>query len=259
MLILLPPSEGKSSPESGPTFKAIALGYPGLKNVRARVLDELVELCATNPRRAATVLGLGHQQRDLVAVNARLRSAACAPAIEVYTGVLYEALDFASLPAAARKRADARVAISSALFGLLRPSDPIPAYRLSGDTKVPGLGALAPVWRDAIAAELRAVRGPILDLRSGAYVALGPIPESVAHRAYVGRVLLEQRGKRSVVSHHNKATKGRLVRAVLEQSSVPKSVDAVPEYLASLGFATEVREPKKDGEPLGLDIIVYQT
>ena len=259
MLILLPPSEGKHSPESGPTFKAMALGYPGLKKVRARVLDALVELCATNPRRAATVLGLGPKQRDLVAVNAHLRSAACAPAIEVYTGVLYEALDFASLPAAARKRADTRVAIASALFGLLRPSDPIPAYRLSGDTTMPGLGALASVWRDAVAAELSAAKGPILDLRSGAYVALGPVPESVAHRAYVGRVLLEQRGKRSVVSHHNKATKGRLVRAVLERSSVPKSVDAVSDYLASLGFATEVREPKKDGDPLGLDIIVYQT
>ena len=258
MLILLPPSEGKHSPVSGPKFTATSLGYPGLKKVRAGVLDALVEMCSANPRRAEAVLGLGPKQRDLVSVNAHLRSAACAPAIEVYTGVLYEALDFASLPAAARKRADARVAIASALFGLLRPSDPIPAYRLSGDTKMPGLGALASIWRDAIAAELGAVKGPILDLRSGAYVSLGPIPESIAHRAFMGRVLLEQRGKRSVVSHHNKATKGRLVRAVLERSSAPKSVDAVPDYLTSLGFATEVREPKKDGDPLGLDIIVYQ-
>ena len=258
MLILLPPSEGKHSPGSGPKFTATALGYPGLKKVRAGVLDALVDMCSANPRRAEAVLGLGPKQRDLVAANARLRSAACAPAIEVYTGVLYEALDFASLPAAARKRADARVAIASALFGLLRPSDPIPAYRLSGETRMPGLGALASIWRDAIAAELGAVKGPILDLRSGAYVSLGPIPESIAHRAFVGRVLLEQRGKRSVVSHHNKATKGRLVRAVLERSSAPKSVDAVPDYLTSLGFATEVREPKKDGDPLGLDIIVYQ-
>ena len=259
MLILLPPSEGKYAPERGPKYKATALGYPSLKATRVSVLAALVDLCSSNPKRAASILGLGPKQRDLVTLNARLRSAACAPAIEVYTGVLYEAWDFDSLPAAARKRADARVAIASALFGLLRPSDPIPSYRLSGDTTLPGLGTLSSLWRTAICDELEKVRGPIVDLRSGTYVALGPIPESAAHRSFVGRILLERGGKRSVVSHHNKATKGHLVRAVLQQASVPKSVDAVPGYLTSLGFTSEVREPKKNGEPPGLDIIVHET
>lgn len=259
MLILLPPSEGKCAPERGGKYKATALGYPGLKAARASVLHALVDLCSSNPKGAARVLGLGPKQRDLVAMNAHIRSAACAPAIEIYSGVLYEAWDFTSLPATARKRADARVAIASALFGLLRPSDSIPAYRLSGDTTLPGLGTLASVWRELISAELEKARGPIVDLRSGAYVALGPIPESAAHRSFVGRVLLERSGKRSVVSHHNKATKGRLVRTVLQQASVPKSVDAVPGFLASLGFTSEVREPRRDGEPLGLDIIVHTT
>lgn len=259
MLILLPPSEGKSSPDQGKRLAATSLGYPGLKKTRTRVMDALVGLCSSNANRAVSVLGLGPKQRDLVALNAQLRSAPTAPAIDIYTGVLYEALDFSSLPAAARKRADARVAIASALFGLLRPSDPIPAYRLSGDTTLPGLGTLASIWREPIQAELTASTGPILDLRSGAYVNLGPIPESIAHRAFVGRVLLDKGGKRSVVSHHNKATKGRLVREILRQSTVPKTIDAVPAFLTKVGFESEVREPKKDGDPLGLDIIVYQT
>ena len=259
MLILLPPSEGKTSPDKGKRLAATSLGYPRLKKTRALVMDALVELCSGNVNQAVSVLGLGPKQRGLVAMNGQLRSAPTAPAIDVYTGVLYEALDFSSLPAAARKRADARVAIASALFGLLRPSDPIPAYRLSGDTTLPGVGTLASIWREVIQAELTASKGPILDLRSGAYVSLGPIPESIAHRAFVGRVLLDKGGKRSVVSHHNKATKGRLVREVLQQSAVPKSVDDVPEFLATIGFDNEVREPKKDGDPLGLDIIVYET
>ena len=259
MLILLPPSEGKTSPEKGKRLAATSLGYPGLKDNRTLVMNALVDLCAGNANRAVSVLGLGPKQRDLVAMNTHVRSAPTAPAIDIYTGVLYEALDFASLPAAARKRADARVAIASALFGLLRPSDPIPAYRLSGDTTLPGVGTLASIWREPIQAELTTSKGPILDLRSGAYVNLGPIPESIAHRAFAGRVLLDKGGKRSVVSHHNKATKGRLVREILLQSTVPKTVDAVPEFLAKVGFECEVREPKKDGDPLGLDIIVYQT
>lgn len=259
MLLLLPPSEGKHSPASGPRLKVSDLGFPGLKSTRAKVLTALIDLCAANPDQAVATLGLGPKQRDLVTANAALRRAPSAPAIEVYTGVLYEALDFASLPAAARKRADSRVAIASALFGLLRPSDLIPAYRLSGDTTLPGLGPLSSVWKDAIQEQLRATRGPILDLRSGAYVSLGPIPPDAAHRAFVGRVLLERAGKRSVVSHFNKATKGRLTRAVLEQGKVPSSVDAIPGFLTDLGFRSEVREPKRDGDPLGLDIIVYET
>ena len=259
MLILLPPSEGKTAPERGKRFVASALGYPGLKKTRTLVMDALVELCSGNVNRAVSVLDLGPKQRDLVAMNAQLRSAACAPAIDVYTGVLYEALDFPTLPASARKRADTRVAIASALFGLLRPSDSIPAYRLSGDTTLPGVGTLASIWREAIQAELTSSKGPILDLRSGAYVNLGSIPESIAHRAFAGRVLLDKGGKRSVVSHHNKATKGRLVREILQQPTTPKTVDALPAFLAMVGFECEVREPKKDGDPLGLDIIVYQT
>ncbi len=258
MLILLPPSEGKCAPESGPKFNANALGYSPLEKTRASVLDALIELCSKKPARAATVLGLGPKQRDLVTANAGLRKAPTAAAIEVYTGVLYEALDFASLSAAARKRADSRVVIASALFGLLRPSDPIPAYRLSGDTTLPGIGSLASIWREPMSSVLSATKGPILDLRSGAYVALGPIPQSVAHRTLVGRVLLEKAGKRSVVSHHNKATKGRLVRSILQQSSTPKNVGDVPGFLSNIGFTGEVHEPKNDGHPLGLDIIVYE-
>ncbi len=259
MLILLPPSEGKTAPTKGPKLAPSSLGYPGLKSTRKSVFDAVIALCDKDPAKAAKVLGLGPKQRDLVVANAKLRSAYAAPAIEVYTGVLYEALDFASLPAAARKRADARVAIASALFGLLRPSDPIPAYRLSGDTTLPGLGTLTSVWKHDVQGELSATSGPILDLRSSAYVNLGPVPEDAAQRAFVARVLLERGGKRSVVSHFNKATKGRLTRAVLQESKVPKSIEDVPGFLADLGFRSEVREPTKASDPRGLDIIVYET
>jgi len=259
VLLLLPPSEGKHFPDTGARFTADALSFPKLKKTRTAVLKALIDLCSKHPDRAVATLGLGPKQRDLVDLNAGLRKAPTAPAIEIYTGVLYDALGFTSLLAAPKKRANSRVAIASALFGLLRPNDPIPAYRLSGDTTLPPLGTLASVWKEAIQRELSATRGPIIDLRSGAYISLGPIPEDAADRAFVGRVLLEKDGKRSVVSHFNKATKGRLTRAVLEKSKIPTSIDDVPEFFTSLGFRSEVREPKKASDPLGLDIVVYET
>ena len=259
MLVLLPPSEGKTGPESGSRLKPSTLSFPGLAAPRSHVFDALVALCLGNKRKAATILGLGPKQLDLIDINAQLATAPTAPAIEIYTGVLYDALDFSTRPAAAKKRASTRVAISSALFGLLRPGDLIPQYRLSADTTIPGLGPLAAVWRDGVQAELRATTGPILDVRSGAYVKLGPLPAETADRGFVGRILLEKAGKRSVVSHHNKATKGLLVREILGASKPPRSADDLPDFLEDLGFRVEVHQPKKPNDPRGLDIIVYTT
>jgi hypothetical protein len=68
VLLLLPPSEGKTGPESGPKFNASKLGYPGLKNTRSAVLNALISLCAKNPGQAATVIGLGPKQRELAQI-----------------------------------------------------------------------------------------------------------------------------------------------------------------------------------------------
>ena len=114
---------------------------------------------------AAATLGLGPTQRGEVGANTLLRTEPCAPAIEVYTGVLYEALDYAGLTAAGRRRADEQVAIASALWGLVRPSDLIPAYRLSAGTSLPGLGPIARTWRDPVASAIASVDGLIVDLQ----------------------------------------------------------------------------------------------
>lgn len=258
MLILLPPSEGKTSPEVGPRLKLGELSFPELQPVRSEVLDALIAVCQGRPQRAATVLGLGPKQLGEVSRNAALVTAPTAPAIEVYTGVLYDALDVAHLPASARAKLNTHVVIASALFGFLRPNDPIPAYRLSGDTTLPGVGPLGSVWRDPLADVLGSTSGVIVDLRSGAYAKLGPIPPQAAHRALVGRVLLERNGKRTVVSHHNKATKGRLVRALMQLRTVPSSQDAIIRSLEKLGFWCDIHDARKPGQPAGLDIIVRE-
>lgn len=254
MRILLPPSEGKAAPRTGARLALGKLSESSLRQTRTMVLDALVDLCSKNPKRAAAVLGLGPRQAGEVTVNAHLRSAPTAAAIEVYSGVLYEALDSPTLPAPAARRLDEHVRIASALFGLLRPTDRIPAYRLSADVALPAIGALAGVWREPVSDVLTAGDDLILDLRSAAYVKLGPPPE----RALLGRVLLERNGKRSVVSHHNKATKGRLVRGLVTRRSMPKTEDALLAALHDLGYHCEIHEAKKSGQPASLDIVVSE-
>src|SRR3954466_13493389 len=137
VLVLLPPSETKSPGGSGAPLDLDSLSSPALSPVRARLVDALVAL-ADAPPSARAALGLSEQQDGEIARNAALRSAPTAPALERYTGVLYDALDVRSLTRAGRSRAAARLAVGSALFGLVRDGDRIPAYRLSAGAAPPG-------------------------------------------------------------------------------------------------------------------------
>lgn len=256
MLILLPPSEGKTTPVDGVPLDLSSLSFPQLTTIRERLLTSLVSLSRRQPKAVAAALGLGPTQASEVARNAELRAAPCAAAVGVYSGVLYDALDAPTLTARGRRRLDAHVAIASALFGLVRPTDAIPAYRLSADSMLPKVGSLAAVWRNSLTQAVTSVPGPIFDLRSSAYVALAPIAEEALDRSVFGRILLERNGRRSVVSHHNKATKGRLVRSLADGGTMPKSIDALLDTLDALGYRIELHEATKRNQPDRLDIIV---
>ena len=259
VLILLPPSEGKTSASKGPKLNLNSLSFPELNDVRSDLLDALTALCIGPTKKALNVLGLSAQQEHEVERNAHLRTAHCRAAGHVYTGVLYEALSYDTLSAAAKKKANAQVVVASALFGLVRLDDKIPAYRLSGDVTLKKT-ALASIWKPAItgALESAAGKGVVFDLRSGTYVKLGPIPAQIAEQSVVARVLLEQHGKRSVVSHFNKATKGRLVRDLCTNGANAKDPVALADACSKAGYHVELSEPVKLGKPWTMDVVVHE-
>jgi cytoplasmic iron level regulating protein YaaA (DUF328/UPF0246 family) len=249
VLILLPPSEGKSAPRRGKPLDLPSLSLSVLTESRRTVLDAVVDLCTTQPpERAAEVLGLGRTQTDLVEQDAALPTAPTARADTVYTGVLYAP----SLSPSARRRATSWVAVASGLFGLVRPHDRIPAYRLSPQVNLPGVGPVARHWAAHLAPAVSEARGRglVVDLRSGAYVPFWR-PARDDSRVVSVRVLHEVNGKRSVVSHFNKATKGRLVRSLLEEGTAVTSVTALADQLRDLGWLLE-----RDGTRL--DVIVAE-
>ncbi len=256
MLILLPPSEGKTPPRRGRSLDLDTLGSPLLTDARQRVLDALV--AASERPDAADILGIGHTQLDLLERNRSLATAPTARADRVYTGVLYDALGLGSLSPAARRRATSRVAVTSSLFGLVRPGDRIPAYRLSGDATLPDLGPVAGVWRDVLGpAVVQAMgTGLLVDLRSGTYAAFWRPPAELARRVATVRVLHEANGTRSVVSHFNKATKGRLVRALLEDGRNPRTPAALAGVLRDLGWHVEAGPATSKGTQL--DVVVSE-
>jgi cytoplasmic iron level regulating protein YaaA (DUF328/UPF0246 family) len=258
VLILLPPSEGKSAPRRGKPLDDATLSFPVLTDARKAVREALVTLCADDPARAAEVLDLSPAQGDLVPLNAGVVIAPTSRADRVYAGVLYDALDFGSLSPAAKRRAGSRVAVTSSLFGLVRPGDRIPAYRLSGDAVLPGLGSVAGVWREALGdAVIEALgRGLLVDLRSSMYAAFWRPPAELGRRVATVRVLHEVAGKRQVVSHFNKATKGQLVRDLLEDGRDPRTPARLAEALTDLGWSVELDEPTAKGTRL--DVVVAE-
>ncbi len=227
MLVLLPPSEGKAPGGRGAPLDLDRLSHPALNAVRARVLDAVQTAAREQPEALERALACppGEVEKDAV-----LTTSGTLPAAKRYTGVVYEALSYASMSATGRRRANSSLRVASALFGLLAPTDRVPAYRLSGGTSVPGLGSLAAAWRPALEAELAAHKGLLVDLRSGPYAALAKVPTAVQVR-----VLRESDGVRMVVSHDNKYTKGLLARELCEGGArTVADVAAAGEQVADL-------------------------
>ncbi|GHH21882.1 peroxide stress protein YaaA [Streptomyces lanatus] len=258
MLVLLPPSEGKASSGRGAPLKPDSLSLPGLGEAREAVLRELVELCGADEDKARDVLGLSEGLRGEVAKNAGLLTAGARPAGEIYTGVLYDALDLASLDAAAKRRATRSLLVFSGLWGAVRVNDRIPSYRCSMGVKLPGLGALGAHWRAPMAQVLPEAAGDglVLDLRSSAYAAAWKPKGEVAGRTASVRVL--HAPTRKVVSHFNKATKGRIVRSLLTEGAAPEGPAELVEALRDLGYEVEVAAPGKPGKAWTLDVLVTE-
>ncbi len=258
MLILLPPSEGKLTPIRGAQIDLGLLGFPELADARDQALTSLVDLCAGDPDIAVRTLGLGPTQTDDVRRNARLLTAPTARADAIYTGVLYESLDLASLDAAARRRATRSLAITSSLFGLVRPGDRIASYRLAGGVNLPGFGVVSARWRAVLDPVVRgaAGKGMVVDLRSSTYAAFWRPERDLAHKVATVRVLHQVGSERKVVSHFNKATKGRLVRTLLESGATPRTPAALADVIRDLGWKVELGDLGKHGHQL--DVVVEE-
>ena len=291
MLVLLPPSEGKAASGAGASLEPAGLFAADLlEPARERVLDALVALCAeaadaaaagageaaAGAARAATahaldVLGLSPGQTGELARNAALRTAPALPAADLYTGVLYDALDLAGLAPEARRAAEESLLVFSGLWGALRIHDRVPPYRCSMGVKGLPLGpggkpqGLAAYWKGPLAEALpRAAgeQGLVLDLRSSAYAAAWKPAGALAGRTATVRVLHERvvggETRRSVVSHFNKATKGRLLRSLLEAGARPEDPSELVTALRDLKYTVEAEAPQRAGRPWSLDVVVSE-
>ena len=253
MLILLPPSEGKSPGRRGRPLDLDSLSFPGLTPTRRAVLDALVSVSGRAD--AVDLLDAPKGASDQVRRNVELRTAPAVRVAELYAGVLYDALDLRSLDAPAKRRAARRLVVISALFGALRPGDRVPAYRLSMGVDLPGIGKLAAAWKDPLASVLphAAGTGLVVDMRSSTYVAAWRPEGALAERTVAVHVVRDDAGRRSVVSHMAKHTRGLVARHLLETGADPRTAEALADALTDR-FRIEL-DAARTGRPRRLEVM----
>ena len=243
MLVLLPPSEGKAVGSGGAPLDLDGLSFPELTTARRRVLDALVSASARPD--ALVVLDAPKGAADRVAANADLWSAPTLRVADLYTGVLYDALDLGSLDTAAKRRTTRRLVVVSALFGAPPPNDRVPSYRLSMGVDLPGVGPLARSWRQPLGQVLptAAGRGVVVDLRSSTYAAAWKPAGELAERTVAVHVVRDGPGGRTAVSHMAKHTRGLVARELLASRADPRTPEELVESLSG-AFSVDIDEAR---------------
>lgn len=234
MLFLLPPSETKlDGGSAGSRLDVTHLSFGALEGPRRACLALLDEMSRDDVT-AARALKLGPTQAHEIVRNRAVWSSPTMPALARYTGVLFDPLAASDLDADEWRWANRHVVVHSALFGLLRAGDEIPAYRLSHDSKVAGT-TLKKVWRDPVQRVLADLDEPVVDLRSEGYVGLGP---AGAGSTYV-RIVSDAGDRRRALNHFNKKTKGLFIRALVTDRPELSGVDDLVEWARGRGFVVE--------------------
>ena len=243
VLILLPPSEGKASPSGKRTLGLDSLAFADqLGPKRAELIAALEKLASGSEKKGIEALGISKGQAGELARDAELATSPVAPASAVYTGVLYDRLDFDSLTATGRKRAAKVVLISSALWGFLAPGDRIPYYRFSMGAKLPKIGGLPAFWRESLRTAMEEAGhdeegGLVLDMRSGSYSAAWKPKRA---RLVTVRGFTETGGQRKAISHMAKAVRGDVARIALSARSMPKDPETLAGLLEAEGMTVEL-------------------
>ena len=185
-----------------------------------------------------------------VARNTWLRELPTMPALDVYAGPLHQGLDAGSLSPSVLARAERELVVTSALWGLLRPSDRIPPYRLNICARLIGMDRLEPTWRavlDGLLADIAGPDGIVLDLRSPSYQAMGrPTRHLGSHR---GPAVDQRAGDgRRIGDVIAKRVRGQAARLLLESADGADDLDAVADVLAAR-WPVRIEEPVRSGRP----------
>ena len=205
MKILIPSSEGKAKivPHSTVKFKDTNFIFKdGVQQVvnLLELIDEedLRSIYGTSQEKSI----LFHRQ------NQSIFTETCVPAINRYTGVVYENLAWDSLSKKSQEYLQNHILIFSGLFGMLEPLTPIPNYKLKMNVL-----SLQHHWKPVLTSFLNKEE-LIIDLLPQVHRKAYIPNENVFHVDFS----VIKKGKKTAAGHFGKAVKGKFIKYLAENN-----------------------------------------
>ncbi len=205
MKILLAPSETKTQGGSD-NFSLESLLFHELTPTRKLLLHQYMNILQKNSlEELSKMFGL-KKESDINYHNRDIVHELTMKAIERYTGVAFDHLDYKNLSSTSQAYIDNNVILCSNLFGFLRADDMIPEYRLKQGASVGDLKPEKLYKEKSYLMEEYLANEDILDLRAGFYDKFYKPTKPYTTLKFI------KDGK--VVSHWAKAYRGIVLREV---------------------------------------------
>ena len=204
MLILTPPSEGKSI-KNTVSKKFSETNFVFEKQVK----EILMILKPLNENKIVSTYGTNLEKaKDLHKINLKVFDNECSMAIERYTGVVFSNLDWKSLDNNEKAYLNKNLRIFSGMFGLLKPNDLIPNYKLKMNVL-----ALTNFWKIHISNQLNK-EDLILDLLPAVHRKALNLKQNV----FKINFLINKDGKLIQSAHAGKVVKGKFIRFLAQHN-----------------------------------------
>ncbi len=253
--ILLAPSESKLAggnplaPDMFDYRSSTTFNYFHELNSQRRQLIEALQVSLDGSKASLEkIFGTKAAATEAVEINREIFGSPLMSALERYSpGVLYKAMDFSSLPTGAQRRLLENGIIISGLFGLLRPDDLIPDYRIKMDAAIPKLGKVSTFWKKTLSDSLnRTVKGQVVwNLLPNSHADAWDDDASYVEMIVV-RFVDEKKGKRTAATKGVKALRGKLVNYIV--SEMGEDVEALNEWKHPAGYVIDLDESSLNEE-----------
>jgi len=230
-VLLIPPSETKATPPKNGMLFANAFGSKRtnalmeLNPCRERLLDIIEEILARRSRLEEIFEARGVALNEVIRMNTGLRQATTLPARDLYQGVMFKEIGYNTLKKPEKDRFNRQTLIFSGLFGLVRPTDRLPAYKLKMSANLGGVvGKVSNYWRQPVSEVLRReLKGKVVwnflpDQHRRVWDGTGEIAANHTVK-FVKRVVRSGVAEWKTISHHSKSLKGALIRHLLSKDA----------------------------------------
>ena len=204
MLILTPPSEGKSY-HNTVNKKFVETNYIFKKQVKeiVSILNKLDE------KKIISIYGTTlDKARELHKNNLNIFDNECSMAIERYTGVVFKNIDWNSLDLISRNYLNKNLRILSGLFGILKPDSLIPNYKLKMNVL-----SLYDFWKNHISNQLKNEE-LILDLLPAIHRKALNVGKNIVSINFI----INRSGKLIQSAHSGKVVKGKFIRFLAQNN-----------------------------------------